>query len=229
MTDTTQPTLLNRLRDGTDQLSWEEFFRCYWPMVYAFARHRGCSEHTAEEVVQDVLLKVFETRDLFRHDPKLGRFRDWLSALVRNKVAEFRRRPSERVRARGGDADFALAESNGNEAAPEDAWEKAFESALLTVLLDTVRREVNPRTFLAFELSAIHDLSGAKVAEVTGMSRNAVYKSCKRVLKRLQELGAEYGSHGRLHRRIKEAIAVWPAASVERSLTARIERTMRSR
>ena len=101
MTDKTHSTLLGRLRDGADVLAWDEFFGRYWPMIHALARYHGCSEHTAEEVVQDVVLKVFENRDVFRYDPQRGRFRDWLAMVIRNQVAEQRRRPSERIRARG--------------------------------------------------------------------------------------------------------------------------------
>jgi RNA polymerase sigma factor (sigma-70 family) len=229
MSGKTRATLLERLRDGCDQLSWEEFFRSYWPLVYGLAKRRGCSDHTAEEVVQEVMLRIFEQRDLFQYDPKRGRFRDWLGRVVCNKVAERRRRPSERVRARGGDSPLSLVEPESNETPPDAAWEAAFENALLVVLLDTVRREINPRSFLAFELSALNGLPGAQVARMTGLSRNAVYKSCKRVFKRLEELGATYRDDGQLRQRIKEALEARPDAALERSLTTRFERTIRSR
>ncbi len=229
MNGTTRATLLERLRDGTDQLSWEEFFHSYWPLVYAFAKRRGCSDHTAEEVVQDVMLKVFEQRDFYQYDPSRGRFRDWLAALVRNKVAEYRRRPSDRVRARGGDSQAEPVEPESQDVPPDAAWEAAFENALLIVLLDTVRREMNPRTFMAFELSALYELPGAQVARITGLTRNAVYKSRKRVFKRLEELGAPYRNDGQFHQRVRQAIDSRPGAVVERSLTTRIEESMRSR
>ena len=98
--DTTQATLLENLRDGSDPSAWEEFFARYWPLIYGSARRRGCSEHTAEEVVQEVMLKVFRHRDVFRYDPQRGRFRDWLGKLVRNQLAEHRRRPAQRAKTR---------------------------------------------------------------------------------------------------------------------------------
>ncbi len=102
---TTQATLLERLRDGTAALAWEDFFTRYGRAIYALARARGCSGHTAEEVVQDVMLAIFERRDVFQYDPGRGRFRNWLSAVVRNVVPTRRRRPAERVRAEGGQVD----------------------------------------------------------------------------------------------------------------------------
>ena len=57
---TTQVTLLERLRDGSAILPWEEFFQRYGRAIYALARSRGCSEHTADEVVQEVMLAIFQ-------------------------------------------------------------------------------------------------------------------------------------------------------------------------
>ncbi len=65
----TRATLLARLQDASDALAWDEFFQRYWRLIYAYARRCNCSEHTAEEVVQDVMLKVFEQKDLFHYDP----------------------------------------------------------------------------------------------------------------------------------------------------------------
>jgi RNA polymerase sigma factor (sigma-70 family) len=229
MVSNTRATLLERLRDGVNALAWDEFFACYWPTIYGFARHRGCSEHTAEEIVQNVMLKIFQQRDVFQYDPDRGRFRDWLGTVVRNDVAEHRRRPANRVQGRGGESgDNRLVEA----AEPQDAeaaWESAFENSLLLALLDAVRRETNARTYLAFELIGLQGMSGGEAARMTGLTRNAAYKAHKRVLERLAELGAPYRREGRLLRQIKEALDKRAPAAVQRSLTARIQKTMCSR
>ncbi len=224
----TRATLLERLRDGSDLVAWEEFFGRYWSLIFAFARHRGCSEHTAEEVVQDVMLKVFEQKDLFRYDPTQGRFRSWLGTLVHNRVADFRRMPSERARAMGGDSNDGCLEIAAEGTSPEDDWAAAFEQSMLLVLLDVVRHEMNPRAYLAFELSTLHALPGAKVAQHTGLSRNGVYRARKRALARLRELGAAYRRDGRLGEQLEQAVRLRPDAAMQRSLSARITRTMRS-
>jgi RNA polymerase sigma factor (sigma-70 family) len=226
MSATTRATLLERLRDGADVLAWDEFFARYWPTIYGFARHRGCSLHTAEEIVQDVMLKVFQNRDVYQYDPARGHFRDWLGVVVRNTVAEHRRRPANRARAVGGDG---LLEQAADEPDADAAWESAFENSLMLALLDAVRRESSARTYLAFELVHLEGLSGGEAARITGLSRNAVYKACKRVADRLAELGSPYRENGRLGERIKEAMEQRPSAAVERSLTARIQKTMCSR
>ena len=229
MKSKTQLTLLGRLRDGTDPLAWDEFFDRYGRLLYTCARHRGCSEHSAEEIVQEVMLAVFQKRDVYRYDPSRGRFRDWLAGVVRNKVKERRRRPSERIRAAGGEANGELTVAATEAPDAEAVWDAAFEEALLAALLDVVRREVSPRAFQAFELSTLHDLPGAKVAMITGLSRNAVYLARRKVLKRLRQLGGKYDRDGRLDQRVKQALAARPSAAAERSLITRIEQTMQSR
>ena len=229
MNSETQVTLLQRLRNGTDRLVWDEFFDRYWPMIYALARHQGCSEHTAEEIVQDVMLRVFEQRDVFEYDPRRGRFRDWLGTVVRNKVAEHRRRPSQRIRAPGGGAHNVFAERVDDEPQPDAAWDKLFEQSLLVAMLDVVRRETAPDVYLAFELFALQGLPCETAAEATGLSRHAVYRARKKILKRLRQLAGSYEEDGRLQQSVKEALEARPNAAVQRSLVTRLNDTMRSR
>jgi RNA polymerase sigma factor (sigma-70 family) len=226
MVSNTRATLLERLRDGADVLAWDEFFSYYWPTIYGFARHRGCSEHTAEEIVQDVMLKVFQQRDVYQYDPTHGRFRDWLGTVVRNNVAEHRRRPANRPRAAGSDSTAPRLDTADDQPDAAAEWETAFENSLLLALLNAVRREMCARTYLAFELVGLQGLSGGEAARMTGLSRNAVYKAHKRVLERLVELGAPYRQDGRLTRRIKEALEKAAPPAVQRSLTERIQKTM---
>jgi len=225
MVTKTRATLLEQLREGTNALAWDEFFAQYWPTIYAFARHRGCSEHTSEEIVQDVMLTVFEQRDVYRYDPARGRFRDWLGALARNKVAEFRRRRANRLRGIGAGGDDPPDDPPAEQAEPDVVWESAFEDTLLLTLLDAVRRETSARVYLAFELVTLEGLSGREAAQLTGLTRNAVYKASGRVFQRLVELGAPYRDAGRLTEQLKQALAQRPPAAVERSLTTRIQQT----
>jgi RNA polymerase sigma-70 factor (ECF subfamily) len=229
MSTSTRATLLQRLRDGADALAWDEFFARYGATIYGFARHRGCSLHTAEEIVQDVMLQVFQQRDVYQYDPDRGRFRDWLGAVVRNKVAEHRRRPANRVRGMGGDSSVGLLEQATEQAAPDAAWDAAFENSLLLALLDAVRRETDARTYLAFELLSFEGMSGIQAARITGLSRNAVYKARKRVLERLTDLGARHGSRQQLAEQLGAVQQQRLPAAEERALTARIQMTMHRR
>ncbi len=216
----TKATLLAQLRDGTDSVAWDVFFKRYWPLVYGWARRRGCSDHTAQDIVQDVMLKFFERRDLFQYQPERGRFRDYLAVVVRNKVAEHRRRPSGRIRP---GADPAACETQESDApGPDDSWEETFDKALLLAVLDVVRREVHPRDYLAFELTALQGIAPAEAALMTGQSRNALYKARRRVMNRLKALTCDYENEGTLPERVREALTLRPAPATERAMTTRM-------
>jgi RNA polymerase sigma-70 factor (ECF subfamily) len=208
-------------------MAWDSFFQRYWPVVYAYARHRGCSEHTSEEIVQDVMLTVFKQRDVFRYDPCRGRFRDWLHRVTSNRIAQRRRRPAERVRAHGDSCPVTEPFSPALE--PDVAWETAFEHTLLSALVDIVRHEFNPRDFVAFELTALGDLSPAHVARLLRVTRNMVYKARRRIVARLQQLAGDYIEEGQLCERIRQAIAALPDERVERAVTSVVQTIRQSK
>jgi RNA polymerase sigma factor (sigma-70 family) len=227
----TSPTLLARLREGENPLAWDEFFGIYGPLLWACARRRGCSADTAEDLVQDVMLKVFEGRDVFRYDPSRGRFRDWLGTVVRNRIAERRRSPQERARP-DGDASAGPAglpfEPASPEPGPDAAWEEDFERALLAAALDIARREAEPRDYLAFELTELEGVDPALAAATAGITRNAVYKARRRIVARLRETVGPYPDDGSLTRRLRDALLDRPTPAAERSLSARIGQTSRA-
>lgn len=220
----THVTLLERLREPSDPLAWDDFYQRYWRLIFTTARSRGCSDHTADEIVQEAMLAVFRGRDAFRYDPSRGRFRDWLGTVVRNAVAARRRSPADRARPLADDAPFAAVP---DPAPPPDAeWERGFDLATLASLLDIIRHEVTPATFQAFELAVLQELPGADVARVTGLSRNAVYLARRRILARLKELGARVEPAAALLSSLREAMRDVPKPAVERAVTLHVEQTL---
>lgn len=227
MSSATQVTLLERLRDPGDPVAWDEFFQRYWRLIYAFARRRGCGAHTAEEVVQDVMMAVFRNQSVFQYDPARGRFRDWLATVVRHRIVAIRRKvDAQRTLVVSSPPEPPL--DSGVAETADAAWESAFEISLLGALLEVVRREVAPETFQAFELVALQGLSGADAARATGLTRNAVYLARRRIEDRLKQLGADYRDEGQLSAQLREALRQLPEASVQRSVTNQVEVSMTS-
>jgi len=229
MNSKTRLSLLERIRDAADASAWEDFWRHYGAVIFQFAKRRGCSDITAQDVVQDVMLEVFQDRDVFHYDPAKGRFHDWLGGVVRNVVCRRRRSPAERTRAVGGSSDRGLDDHPDLGAAMDDEWQELFDDGILAALLDIVRGEVSPATYQAFELTAIQEMPGTQVARLTGLSRNAVYQARKRVLERLRELGASYREHGQLVDRVKHALVSRVPADVERTMASTMEETIQRR
>ena len=82
----TRPSLLARLRDPNDQLAWRTFDASYRELILRYAQRRGLQVADAEDVRQVVMLKLAQHMAQFRYQPELGRFRDYLGAIVRHAV-----------------------------------------------------------------------------------------------------------------------------------------------
>src|SRR5881394_2654935 len=54
----TRDSLLSRLKDWQDDVSWRDFFNTYWRLVYGVALKAGLNEQEAQEVVQETVITV---------------------------------------------------------------------------------------------------------------------------------------------------------------------------
>ncbi|OWK43177.1 RNA polymerase sigma factor [Fimbriiglobus ruber] len=184
----TSVTLLARLGGASaDAPAWGEFLRRYGPQVLGWCRHFRLQDADAEDVAQDVLLRVSKQMKSFRYDP--GRsFRGWLKTVTRAAWADWleaRRRGFV-----GGSGDTAARAALESVAARDDLvsrLEAEFDRELLDTATAQVRDRVEPQTWEAFRLTAIDGLSGAEAAEQLGMKVAAVYVAKGRVQKLLQE------------------------------------------
>lgn len=87
----TRQTLLEKIRDKHDENSWEDFVFYYKQYIYVVVRSMNLTHHDAEEIVQMVLLKVWEKLPDFQYDREKGRFRGWLCRVTGNIVKNFLR------------------------------------------------------------------------------------------------------------------------------------------
>ena len=192
MFTTTDLSLLDRMRNGRDQRSWQEFFAAYTPLLMAFARRLGLADADAADAVQETLLAVhaaFQKLD-GPFDRSKGRFKAWLRGITQHKVRHVQRRRGRQMELVARKA----AEETGAAVSTADAdelFELEWQRNLLDRAMKRVAAEVDANVFQAFKLYVIHDKPPAKVAKLLGVSRNAVYISKTRVLGRLRAIVAE--------------------------------------
>ncbi len=70
----TRESLLEKVKDQTDEQSWEDFVYYYSPFIYSVIRGMNISHHDAEEIVQMVLLKSWNKLPEFEYNRGKGRF-----------------------------------------------------------------------------------------------------------------------------------------------------------
>jgi len=92
----TRSSLLERIRDARDEASWQAFMAMYQGFVIRIARSGGLGEHEAEDVAQEVLIKVSRTIHRFEVRRPRGAFRRWLTRLARWRTADNHRKVARR-------------------------------------------------------------------------------------------------------------------------------------
>lgn len=183
----TRGTLLARLRsDPGDQAAWTEFVLRYGPLIRGWCRQWNLSEADAQDVTQNVLVKLVRKMGSFIYDPTKS-FRAWLKTVTHhawNDYLDSRRGPQ----GTGGSA--GEADPLADVVAREDLLQRldeAFDRELLDEAVARVRLRVAERTWEAFRLLSFEGLSGAEAAAKVGMQVAMVYVAKSKVQKMLRK------------------------------------------
>jgi RNA polymerase sigma factor (sigma-70 family) len=79
---TTRVTLLTQLRqDPSDQAGWDEFVERYGRHIYRWCRQWKLQDADAEDVTQDILVKLTQKLRAFAYDPSRS-FHGWLKTVA---------------------------------------------------------------------------------------------------------------------------------------------------
>jgi RNA polymerase sigma-70 factor (ECF subfamily) len=181
----TRLSLLVRLtRSGpVDERAWREFVDYYAPVIYRWCVRRGLQDTDAQDVTQQVLLKLATKLPCFQYDPDKS-FRAWLRTLTHHAWADFVTGRDDG--ASGHPATWAVL---ATAEAREDLLrriEEEFDLELLEQAMAVVREKVEPATWEAFRLTALEGISGADAARRLGKQVATVYVLRSNVQKLLQ-------------------------------------------
>ena len=187
LSSATSPTLLGRLRqDPLDGAAWSTFVVRYGPRIHAWCRQWRLQEADAQDVTQDVLIKLLARMRTFTYDAS-GSFRAWLKTIAHRawmKYVDALRRPG------GGTGDSAVNTLLDSVEARDDLarrLDKEFDLELLEGAMAVVRERVEPGTWEAFRRLALEHESGEDVAAALGKSVDTVFKARSNVTKLLRE------------------------------------------
>lgn len=81
---------LERIKTGQDAQALSDLFEVYRPKLKGWLMARGVGNGTAEDIVQDVMIKVWTRAVLF--DPAKASFATWVYRLTRNKWIDHQRK-----------------------------------------------------------------------------------------------------------------------------------------
>jgi RNA polymerase sigma factor (sigma-70 family) len=94
----TREALLIRVRSEQDNPSWEEFTSVYERYIYLVIRGMKVDHHDAEDLVQTVLLAIWQKIPEYHYQPSRAKFRTWLCRITHNKVIDYLRHSTSESR-----------------------------------------------------------------------------------------------------------------------------------
>ncbi|WP_061963914.1 RNA polymerase sigma factor SigE [Demequina aurantiaca] len=187
-TDTAnKDTVVSSVTDAPElapELTWERIVEEHSGRVYRLAYHLTGNQHDAEDLTQDVFIRVFNSLSQF----KPGTFEGWLHRITTNLFLD-RMRRKKRIRFDFmADDDAAVSTSDSfdrheRSGQPEDAFEMShFGDDIVAALAD-----LPPEYRAAIVLSDIEGLSYEEIAATLGIKMGTVRSRLSRARAKLRE------------------------------------------
>jgi RNA polymerase sigma-70 factor, ECF subfamily len=182
-----EETLVARLRGG-DARAFEEMVRLHMPRMLRVARRFLMNEEDARDAVQDAFVSAFRSMGSFEGNAMLA---TWLHRIVVNaslvKLRTRRRHPEEDI-----EALLPRFAEDGHQSEASIAWSEPADSAIERAeLANQVRVAIEklPETYrVVLLLRDIEELSPQEVAEMLGITTNAVKVRLHRARQALRTL-----------------------------------------
>jgi RNA polymerase sigma factor (sigma-70 family) len=183
----TRHSLLHRLKDLGDDVSWKEFFDLYWKLIYAVALKSGLRAPEAEDVVQETVLSVAKTINQYEYDPTVT-FKGWLHLLVKRRVADHFRRQARNepladdlVREETIEGSVVERTADPAGAVLDAVWEEEWQKNLIEAALEKLKTQIKVKQYQVFYLNAVKGKSPSEVARCLNVNVAYVHLTRHRV------------------------------------------------
>ncbi len=184
----TQNSLIERCKDTTDTVSWQELHDCYEPFLRRFTALLGVPPSDIDDAVQEIFMRLSKALDQSAYDRRRGRFRTWLRRVARNVVFDLRRKRKD-----------ILLQVNPSDLIQDirsHAGEKEFQTAhrkrVLEYALKHVQDESHRVTWSCFEQHVLQKKPAVEVAQQLQLTVNNVYVNSSRILARVRKKCAQF-------------------------------------
>lgn len=188
MTYETSLSLLQRLKGDREAPDWNRFVNLYDPLLRAWLRRHSLLVDDSDDVVQNIMAVVVRKVSEFEHNGRTGAFRTWLKEITARCLHSYwRSRKNQPAGVGGSDVQALIADLQDPQSEASQEWDREHDRFVMRKLLDDLKTEFEPKTWLAFQRFALEQIPAAKVAEELDISANAVFIAKSRVLARLRQ------------------------------------------
>lgn len=169
LTDSLDQPLVSRCLDG-DEAAWEELVRQHTRQVYGLCFRFTNSAQEAQDLTQEVFLRVFKTIKSFRSTE--GSFHTWLARVTRNLLIDhYRRTRQERVTDSIEEQLPMLEEAGGAASVRPDQALAGREAA---AILQATLQKLSPDLREAVVLRDLQEMEYREIAEVLDIPEGTV-------------------------------------------------------
>ena len=189
-----QSTLWTVIRgaDRGEEAALREFALKYRGPIVAYIARRG-HPNDAEDLTQEVFLRLLQDRVLSKADPARGRFRSLLLAVTRHVIGHHRDRESAQKRGGGNIRSLENVDVSGQE--PDEHFDREWVGHLVELALARLARE-HPNYHEALQRSILEGASYSEIAARLGKPEsdihNLIHRGKKKVADYLREQVQEY-------------------------------------
>lgn len=148
-------------------------------MVYRVAFQFAGNHHDADDIAQEVFIKVFRSLGGFRQD---AQFTSWLYRIAMNACIDYGRRAGPPAAAAGEEEGDPLASLPSEAPGPED---RTYAGELGIVLRDAIER-LPPRQRLIFTMRHFEELKLSEIAAALDLAEGTVKRQLHAAVHRLR-------------------------------------------
>ena len=177
----THKTLLNRAKDPDDHAAWQDFAEYYTGFVRAALYKMDIYEAYHDDVIQEILVKVWRKLPEFEIDPERATFRSWFSYIIRNTMINYMKKVTRTAEKHDLYADdvharWATIAENDFELLIEREW----QLHLTNMAMERVQRVFSGKAIEVFTMS-LDGKSSDEIANKLQIAVTSVYKLKGRV------------------------------------------------
>ena len=182
----TRQTLLAKIKDNRDEKSWEEFTYYYQQYIYNIVRKMKLGHHDAEDLVQTIMLKLWNKMPEFEYQPGKGAFRGWLCRITQNETKNYLRKKNKHYDRENEENNKAIPESRYAVSLPEieSISKKEWQVYVTNLAWRNIKGEFSDNVQEAFVL-LYSEKSSKEVAARLNLEVNTVNVYKQRVRKRM--------------------------------------------
>lgn len=179
MSPNNEQNLIRQLSEG-DQTAFRTLFETYYPRVRTFIACIVKEESTAEDIAQELFVKIWERREIFQRE--IASFGGYLYRMARNAALNSIRRT----------ANLDLSDVRFSESVPDASFEEEYYAREKELFIKLVVCRMPEQRRRIFEMSRYLGMDNQSIADALNLSKKTVENHLTLALKELRHALAAF-------------------------------------